>query len=391
MNENKTYKVALVLYTQGIDYDDRIRKEILSIQKLYSNVSFKIFAVEPQNREEEGVSSYGVPYRIPYLKSRNKYTSGTHTLAKAWDFYKSIKNDLTKYDAVWCADPETFIFILMLHGKPLAWDLHELPIAFMGNPVMRLLFRYLEKKSTVMIHANEPRLKYLQKIGMIKYPQKQFYLRNYPQFNEIDSDYDETYEKFIAWKGDDKCVYLQGLMGEKRADVESIGAVLSIPGLKAVVIGKIIPDRMKIFESKYGKKELLERIFFTGQLKQLKTPQYIKQCFMSLVFYKNSTPNNWYCEPNRLFQNVINGNPVVVGNNPPMKEFVEENHFGISVDTDGSDMFKIVEGMKYVMSNYDSMKKSLSNVSDKLLWNSQESTIRKIVDTFLGRIFSKQL
>ena len=53
MDKNKHYKVALVLYTNGLDYDDRIRKEILSIQKLYSNVSFKIFAVEPKNREED--------------------------------------------------------------------------------------------------------------------------------------------------------------------------------------------------------------------------------------------------------------------------------------------------------------------------------------------------
>ena len=53
MDKNRQYKIALVLYTQGIDYDDRIRKEMLSIMKLYPNVSFKIFAVEPKNREEE--------------------------------------------------------------------------------------------------------------------------------------------------------------------------------------------------------------------------------------------------------------------------------------------------------------------------------------------------
>ena len=126
MDLNKNYKIALVLYTQGIDYDDRIRKEILSIQKLYPNISFKIFAVEPKNREEEGLTSYGVPYRIPFLRSREKYASASHTMLKAWDFYRSIKKDLRQFDAVWCADPETFIFVLMLHGKPIAWDLHEL-------------------------------------------------------------------------------------------------------------------------------------------------------------------------------------------------------------------------------------------------------------------------
>ena len=138
MDKNKHYNVALVLYTRGIDYDDRVRKEVTTIQELYPNVKFKIFAVEAKNREETGLTSYGVPYRIPFLKSRERYSSGTHTLAKAWDFYKTVKKELKTFDAIWCADPETFLFVLLTCGKPLLWDLHELPLALMGNPVKKI-------------------------------------------------------------------------------------------------------------------------------------------------------------------------------------------------------------------------------------------------------------
>ncbi len=383
MDKNRHYRIALVLYTSGIDYDDRIRKEILSIMEMFPNTSFKIFAVDPKNREEEGMTSYGVSYRIPYLKSRNKYASGTHTLQKAWDFYKTIRKDLIGFDAIWCADPETFIFVLMIHGKPVVWDLHELPLAFMRNPLMKILFKHLESKCNVMIHANNARLQFLYDKGYVKHVDRQFFLRNYPQFNEIDTEYDEMFKRFSDWKGENKCVYLQGLMGPDRADVESIEAVLSIDGLKAVVIGKILPDRMKIFEEKFGKNILDERVFFTGQIKQLKTPQYIRQCFTSLIFYKNSSPNNWLCEPNRMFQNVINGNPVVVGCNPSMKEYVTDNEFGISVDTDGSDVQKIIAGLKQLISNYDFYKKNVQTLSDQMMWSSQNETIRKIVEKFL--------
>ena len=380
MDKNREYKIALVLYTHGLDYDDRIRKEMLSIKSLYPNVDFKIFAVEPQNREETGVTSYGIAYRIPYLKSRDKYPSGTHTLYKAWDFYKTIKKDLKDFDAVWCADIETFIFVLMIHGKPVAWDLHELPLAFMSNPLMRMFFRWMERKCNVMIHANEPRLKYLEKIGMVKHSEKQFVLRNYPQFNEIDTEYDEAYNDFEKWLGDDKCVYLQGIVSASRADMESIQAVLAIPNLKAVVVGGIQPERMEEFKQRFGEKMLAERIYFTGRIKQLKTPQYIRMCCIALVFYKNTSPNNWYCEPNRLFQNVINGNPVVVGNNPPMKEFVETNHYGVSVDTDGSDVEKIVDGIKVVLNNPGDYK---DFHIDNALWNKQNAVIRNVVEMFI--------
>ena len=56
MDRNKHYKIALLLYTSGIDYDDRIRKEIMSIKEIYSNIDFKIFAVDPNNREESGIT-----------------------------------------------------------------------------------------------------------------------------------------------------------------------------------------------------------------------------------------------------------------------------------------------------------------------------------------------
>ena len=380
MDKNKHYNIALELYTHGLDYDDRIRKEILSIKSLYSNVDFKIFAVEPNNREEEGTTSYGVAYRVPYLKSRDQYASGTHTLLKAWDFYKTIKNDLKVFDAVWCADPETFIFVLMLHGKPIAWDLHELPLVFMRNPVMKMLFKYLECKCNVMVHANEPRLKYLETIGMVRHPEKQFVLRNYPQFNEIDTEYDEVYNDFVKWLGEDKCVYLQGIVSTARADMESIQAVLAIPNLKAVVVGSIQPKRMEELKQRFDEVVLAERIYFTGRIKQLKTPQYIRKCCIALVFYKNTSPNNWYCEPNRLFQNVINGNPVVVGNNPPMKEFVEANHYGVSVDTDGSDVEKIVEGIKSILDNPNDYKDFYIG---NALWNKQDGVIEEIVKIFI--------
>lgn len=383
LDKEKKYEIALVLYTSGLDYDDRIRKEILSIQKLYPNVSFKIFAVDNKNREESGVTSYGIPYRIPFLKTRVKYPSGTHTLEKGLDFYRAVKNDLKSYKYIWFADWQIFPFILFLRGKTMLWDLHELPMQFMSKPYMRWLFKILQRKVRVMIHANKPRKDYLESLGLIVYPDRQFILRNYPDFNEIDSEYDETYLRFVEWLGEDKCVYLQGITGDSRADVESLGSVLEVEGLKAVVLGFILPERMKLFEEKFGKQILAERVFFAGQQKQLKTPQYIRKCHLCLVFYKNTSMNNWYCEPNRLFQNIVNGNPVVVGSNPPMKEVVENYGVGVCAETDGRDESKIVSAIENTLDNYGEIKNNLQRYQDVWMWPSQEGTIKRVVELFL--------
>ena len=178
-------------------------------------------------------------------------------------------------------------------------------------------------------------------------------------------------------------MYLQSIVSRERADEESIGAVLSVPNLKAVVVGKVGDGRMERFEQLFGKDILAERVFFTGMQKQLKTPQYIRKCIMSLVFYKNTSMNNWYCEPNRLFQNINNGNPVVVGLNPPMKEVVDKYGVGVCADTDGSDTEKIVLAINNTLGNIDSIKKNIEAARGQWLWGSQDETIKSIVEEFL--------
>ena len=383
MDKNRDYKIALVIYTSSLDYDDRIRKELVSIKKLYPNVKFKIFALYYKNDAEEGVTSYGVPYKVYSLKSREKYPSDTHLLYKSWEFYKIVKPELKEFDAVWCADFHVFLFALLLHGKPMLWDLHELPMAIMYRWWGRSLFRFIERKMRVIIHANEQRRAHMESLGMIKHPEKHYVLRKYPDFNEIDSEYDDTYNKFVEWLGDSKCVYLQGIQGKDRADLESTSAVLDVEGLKLVVIGRTNDSLKDMLVSKYGKKEIDERVFFTGMIKQLKTPQYIRKCIMSLVFYKKTEMNNWFCEPNRLFQNVINGNPVVVGNNPPLKELVDEYGVGVCADTDGSDQEKITEAIREVLEKQDVLKKNLAAAEGNWLWGSQEKVISDFMNVYL--------
>lgn len=382
INEKKNIRIALVLYTQGLDYDDRIRKEILRVNKLFPNVSFQIFAVEPNNREETGLTSYGTPYRIPYLKSRNKYKSGTHTLVKALDFYFSVRKDLSSFDALWCADIETFPFVLLSCGKPLLWDLHELPTFFLKNKLLRLFFKFLVWKCDVVVHANEPRLKVLEEKNMVGKLEKQFYLRNFPQFNEIDSVYDDLYNQFITWKGDDDCVYLQGLSEPTRAPFETVDALLQSTVLKCVIVGSFDNDARNSLIKKY-KDDFSKRVFLTGKIKQIKTPQYIKACKFSMVFYKNTCENNYYCEANRLYQSLVNGLPVVVGCNPPMKELVDYYNVGVALDSDGSNIDDIKNGIGLLLSNYNYYKANTADANKVLMWDSQDSVIKLFMEEFL--------
>lgn len=379
----RSYRIALVIKTDGLEYDDRVRKEILTIKKLYPNIYFKVFCMLPDNKEYEGVTGYGVPFKALYLPSRNKYPSAKKILRKTYDFYKVVKNDLKEFDAVWCGDYHSVAIALFCRNKPVLWDLHELPSMLLGNRIKEMVLRCVFKNCRVVVHANQERLDYLQELGLIKNRSKHFVLRNFPNFEDQDKSYDENYKKFICWKGDRACVYLQGLTNEYRAAFESIDAVLSHKQLLAVVVGSFEDYIMKELREKWGC-VLDERVLFMGKIPQLKIPQYVKECLLSLVFYRNIDANHYYCEANRFYQSVILGVPVVVGNNPSMKSLVEKYNFGVSIDTDGSDIDKISKGIETVLNHLEEYKVSIQHNKNKLIWAEQEGVVKDIIVNLLS-------
>ena len=380
----KEFKIALAIKTDGLEYDDRVRKEILSVMKLYPNVTFKIFAMLPDNKEYENVTGYGVPFKAIYMPSREKYPSTQKILKKAYEFYKVIKKDLEEFDAVWCGDYHSVAIALFCKNKPVLWDLHELPSMLLFSRLKRIVLRRVFDNCRVVLHANPQRIDYIASMGCIKAPCKHFALRNYPNFQDVDAEYDDKYEAFVAWQKERPCVYLQGLTNESRADVESINAVLSCPDIVAVVVGGFQETSKTQLIEKWGKEELEKRVYFVGRIPQLKIPQYVSKCFTTLVFYKNVSPNNLYCEANRFYQAVILGLPVVVGNNPPMKELVEKYDFGVVANTDGSNISEIIIGLQQVINRRSQYLEAIEKNKHLLIWDQQNGIIKDVVDKLIG-------
>lgn len=377
--DNKDYKIALVVKNDGLEYDDRVRKEILTVQKLYPNIKFKIIAMLERNEEYEGVTSYGVPYKSVFIPARDKYPSAQKIILKAWQFYRATEKDLRNFDAVWLTNLDCVFISMFIRNKRILWDLHELPQQLMGNKIKENILKYLFKRAKVVVHANMYREKYLESIGLVTEPKKHYAIRNYPNFEDVDSEYDDKYYSFLSWKKNRRCVYLQGLFDDSRSPYESISAVLRTKELVAVVVGSCDDTVKRRLEEEYGE-EFRNRILFMGRIAQLKIPQYSGQCYTTMVFYQNVEPNNYYCEANRFYQSIIMGLPVVVGDNPSMKELVDQYKFGISINDDGKDISKILKGLNQVIDNYEEFHQNCLKYRDKLLWENQYDVIKEIVE-----------
>ena len=360
----KKKKIAFVLRTVGLEFDDRVRKECISLSNKYE---VTIFAHFYDNRKEEGVTSYGIKYKSIKLNSRDIFPSSRFLLIKSLEFFLKTRLNLTNFDLIWLHEEYTFLFALLLGKGKFIWDLHEIPSRF-ETGVMKSIFHYIEKKSIKLIHANQYRINYLIERGVIKLKHKHSFIRNFPDSVFVDSaksDYKD--QKFIDWLGNSPYVYLQGLTAERRHPVQSIESVLLTTEMKAVIIGEVHSESLQKLKKKY-KGEFEDRIYIMGMVDQLLIPYYLKNAKFSLILYDLSTPNNAFCEPNRLYQAISLKVPVIVGCNKPMKEIVDQFQNGISLKSDGDNLSEVCTAIHTMLENYSFYVSNAKIYYPEVIW-----------------------
>jgi hypothetical protein len=369
--------IAIVLRTVGLEYDDRVRKECIALSKI---ANLKIFVTFENNAEEEGITSYGIPYKSFKLTTRERIPSGKLLLVKAFEFYLKVKPHLKEFDLIWAHEEYTFLFPLFAPRGRFIWDLHEIPAMF-TKPIMKNFFNYIENKSKAIIHANPQRIKYLIENAYIKYLVKHSSIRNFPDNNFLDSNVlPNNYTEFKEWLGDKDYVYLQGLTVADRFPYNSIASVLDATELNIVVVGTFEDlEALESLKNKYGE-ELNRRVFFAGRVNQLAIPAFLRDAKFSIVLYNIDDPNNRYCEANRFYQAINYGIPVIVGCNESMADIMNDYNVGIALQSDGRDLDDLKKSIVLLQAQYDFYKNNASKHGSIFLWDETSLNIRQYVE-----------
>lgn len=377
MQESRKYRLAVIARTQGLEYDDRIRKECISLSKI---ADIKIFVNFTGNRKECGVTSYGIPFESIQLISRDSLPSSKFLFIKALEYYLRVRKQLKDYDYIWAHEIYTFIFPLLSKKNLYIWDQHEIPDRFQ-HPLLRRVFHIIEKKCLFMIHANEFRRDYLEQEGLIQEITKHKVIRNYPDIsfsNTTTLSDQKGFNEFQYWLNGEDYVYLQGLSTNRRYPFNTVESILQETDLKVIIIGGFEEEAKRALLNKYGE-HLYERVYFRGMVDQLDIPMYLKSAKFSIVLYDTLTANNRLCEPNRMYQAIILGVPVIVGCNEPMKELVDKYQFGISLNHDGKDLNNIRIKVRELNDKIEDFQKHIDENKNQIVWENQESKLVELI------------
>lgn len=272
-------------------------------------------------------------------------------------------------------DPELIPIGLKLRkkGKKVIFDSHEdVPKQLLGKPylpffflkILSISFSYYEKFTVkkfdyVITATPDIRDKFL------KINKNSLDINNYPILGELSRD--------VAWYKKRNQVCYVGSIAKIRGIKEVVKAMGLTPDTKLALIGKFHENEIEQEVKSYDGWQSVNQL---GLLSRSKVAQEMSQSKAGLVTFHNM-PNHINSQPNKMFEYMAAGIPVITSDIPLWKEIIESNNCGIAVNPMNPE--EIADAIKYIIQNPREAEKMGKNgrfaVVNKYNWAKEEEKL----------------
>jgi Glycosyltransferase len=285
-----------------------------------------------------------------------------------------------KYDLLVANDLDTLLpnyLVSKIRKIPLVYDSHEY---FTGVPeiqkrpfvkwvwtiIERSVFPYLRNVMTVSDSIAE---KYAGQYGI-----KPVTIRNCSDPYEGIKSF--THDEMGIDRGN-LIVVLQGTgINADRGGKELIEAIGLTDGVTLLVIGS--GDLLPQLKVKVNELNISDKVRFIPTLPWNEMMRYTKSADAGLSLDRDINLNYRFSLPNKLFDYISAGIPVIAGNLQEVKKIIEENKCGITIpDISPSEISKAIIRLRDNHLLLNKLKQNAVNASEKLSW--EKESIKVIV------------
>lgn len=374
--------VAFLVRTSGLSYDDRVRKEALDLERMGFSVS--IYAAEFSNEERHFIPYGNVEATALRIRTRQWAPLGGMLWLKALELYGRFleKVVVNRPDAIWCHDPELAGLIPLFHlwrrtGRiqRLVWDQHELPRkrVVLENPMAKSVFAYLMNMCDAVCVANEARRDLLRRrLGeRLQVPLR--VIHNYPDATFAQRARHRLPQEVENWLDGTPYLLAQGGGSERRHMDELTAAVCASEQAKLIFVGPYEEKDVRRLRRLHGA-SLDKWVLFTGLVPQIDLIPFIDHAQASVALYRSHTLNNKLCAPNKVYQALVRGIPVIVSSaNPTMVEIVRQHGCGLVADPTPAGLRRGIEELLPDTVHY---RKNAEKASGNFLWHLELEALR---------------
>lgn len=263
--------------------------------------------------------------------------------------------------------------------RPLVYDSHEyfteVP-ELQGRPIVKsfwekleaFIFPHLENVITVN--------KKLAEIYSEKYNVPVTAIRNVPEsipasrFDTADSHVDKYNN------GSQEILIYQGALNLGRGIELMIECMEFLPEVKLLIVGAgDISEELKVQVKNHT---LGDRIHFPGRLIPEELKKLTPMAVVGLSLEEDLGLNYRYALPNKIFDYIHAGIPVIVSDLPLMSTLVSDT--GVGEILEERNPKSLAELVRKVLSNKESYRANLYNAARKFNWNEEKKVFQKFID-----------
>lgn len=358
----KKYDIVVLLYGD-IEYDSRVKRISTSLSKTNSVlvVSVNKDKYSDYNFISENVSHKRINLLTRFFPKNGKY--GYLKLIEA-SFLFVLYSLFSK--KIYCNDIETLFsgYVLSFFKKNIIYDTHELT-PFRGNPSKRksryisFIESILIRKVSVLFTVTDRITKWYKKRYNIK---KVFTILNSPNL-----------ELFVPEKKNNKFVWV-GIFGNNR------GIASILENYETLEVNKIVIDFYgwgPLEDDIKNISNLSSSINYCGVLQQSDLFEILSSYKAGLFTYESTSKNYDYAYPNKFYEYVFSGIPIV--STPLLQAKSLISTFKIGYIVDDFSIESLIDAMvnieKYY--NFGDFRNNQQNYYDSVNWSKQEFILLK--------------
>jgi len=371
MNMNKR---AIVCVTNDLVTDQRVHKSCIALQKVGYEV-LEVGRLLPDS----------LPLERSYQIRRTKLFFNKGGL-----FYAEYNIRLfffllfAKVDLIFSNDLDTLpaaYFASKIRGKEIIYDSHEyfteVPELVNRKHIQRvweLFEKFIFPKLKRVITVNKSIADLYEK----KYKNKVFVIRNIPPSYEI-SPIEKKSRKELGLPENKKIIIIQGTgINIDRGAEEACLAMQYIDNAILLIIGKgdAFPSLKKIVSSL----QLQDKIIFKDRMPSEILRQYTMNCDLGLAIDKGTNLNYQLALPNKLFDYIHAGIPILSTEMVELKNIIEEYQIGYFIKNHNPK--DIANTINYIFADnitYNQKRENTVKAKQALYWEKEEDKLIAII------------
>jgi glycosyltransferase involved in cell wall biosynthesis len=279
--------------------------------------------------------------------------------------------------------PVAWLLKIITRGK-LVYDCHELWLDRNRVPKRSNLNRFLVsriesfliRRTDVNIVVGESIAEVLSERYHIRKP---VVILNAPDYHPVERS--TILRDEIGIPTEDRIILYVGAITFNRGLETSVMSLKYLNNSSLVLMGSIEPNYIAGLKRLIQDKGLVKRVYFFGPVTYDEVTRYAASADIGIVVPPNACLSYYLCSPNKIFEYVSSGLPVVGSDFPNLKRVIEGHRLGVTVDPES--IQDIATAVEYVLSDkdrYEEMRRNALEAAKIYNWQTESKKLIAIYE-----------